>query len=174
MYLEYLEFKNPNSVHEIKISKFHHNKKTSYVFVRDVAKVIDILLKKNIQNEILNLGFDQAMSINDVLELIASFLKHNMEKRIICVPVDNCANYIYEPFPSVTKGPVNTSKIKQLLEFEFSDLNNCFEESVEFYNSAYSKFNEERHQIEKELKKEWIKEKFDRELFSKFIDHHLN
>ncbi|RNA09022.1 chloroplast stem-loop binding of 41 kDa chloroplastic-like [Brachionus plicatilis] len=160
MYLEFLEYKNPGGIHEIKISKFYHNKKTSYVFVRDVARVIDLLLKTNKQNEIVNLGFEQAMSINDLLALIALFIKPGMDQRIKCVSVENCANYIYEPFPSVTKAP-------------FSDLNNSFEECVRFYQSAYSKFESERRQIEKELKKEWIKDINDQEIFKKFINQFL-
>lgn len=174
MYLEFLEYKNPEAIHQIKISKYYHNKKTSYVCVRDIARIIDLLLKKNIRNEIFNLGFDQAMSINDILALIASFIKPGMDKRINCEPVDNCADYIYEPFPSVTKGPVNTAKIKEVFDFKFSDFKDCFEKCVRFYQSAYSKFESERKQVEKELKKEWIKDKNENEIFKKFIDQFLN
>ncbi|CAF0818450.1 unnamed protein product [Brachionus calyciflorus] len=173
MYLEFLEYKNPGQKHEIEISKFYLDKKTSYVYVGDVAKVIKKVLDSNVKNEIFNLGYDETLTIGDVLSLIGSFIKPGLADRIKCVPVENCAKYIYEPFPSVTKGPVSTEKVKQILGFEPSNLNETFKESVEFYKDAYEKFESDRRIIEKELKNEWIKSKNEQEKFKNFINSYI-
>lgn len=169
MYLEYLEFKNPDQMHEIQISKFYINKKTSYVYVYDVAKVVNQLLKSNVRNEIFNLGFDESLSISDVLSLMATFIKPGLESRVKCVPIENNVRYIYEPFPSVTKGPVSTDKAKKILGFKPSDLKESFKECVEFYQNSYDKYASERRAIEKELKNEWIKDSVEQEIFKIFI-----
>ena len=57
MWLQYLNYKDFSIEHEICIPKLYFNLKTSYVYVKDVAKVIDLILKSDIKNEAFNLGF---------------------------------------------------------------------------------------------------------------------
>lgn len=56
MWLQYLFYANPKGQIEIPIPKFFYNKKTSYVYVKDVARAVDLILKSDIKNEIFNLG----------------------------------------------------------------------------------------------------------------------
>ena len=156
-------------MHEIQISKFYLNKKTSYVYVRDVATIVYQLLKSDVKNEIFNLGFDESLSISDVLCLMGSFIKPGLESRIKCVPVEDNVRYIYEPFPSVTKGSVSTEKAKKILGYKPSDLKESFGSCVDFYKNSYIKYASERRVIEKELKNEWIKDPVEQEIFKNFI-----
>ena len=57
MWLQYLAYAYPpQTEHEICIPKFYFSRKTSYVYVRDVARFIDLILKSDVKNEIFNLG----------------------------------------------------------------------------------------------------------------------
>jgi nucleoside-diphosphate-sugar epimerase len=56
MLLQYLDYTDQNGKHEILIPKAVFDKKTSYVYVKDVSRVINQLLKSDIQNEIFNIG----------------------------------------------------------------------------------------------------------------------
>ena len=44
------------SKYEIEIPKFFMNKKTSYVYVKDIAKAISAILKSDVKNQIFNIG----------------------------------------------------------------------------------------------------------------------
>ncbi len=57
MWLQYLNYQDSSIEHEICIPKLYFNLKTSYVYVKDVAQVIDLILKSDIKNEAFNLGF---------------------------------------------------------------------------------------------------------------------
>jgi nucleoside-diphosphate-sugar epimerase len=56
-YLIYL-YKKDKVEQMVEIPRFYYNKKTSYVYVKDVARVCNILLTSSahIRNEIFNLG----------------------------------------------------------------------------------------------------------------------
>jgi nucleoside-diphosphate-sugar epimerase len=56
MLLQYLHHSNPSGPHEILIPKAVYEKRTSYVYVKDVAIVVHRLLKGDIKNEIFNIG----------------------------------------------------------------------------------------------------------------------
>ncbi len=73
-------------------------------------------------------------------------------------------------FPSVTKGPIDVSKFNKRFDFQPYDISDALRETIEFLNQAYAKFPRERLEIEKEVKKEYLK-KNDLDKFSLFIHH---
>lgn len=163
MYLEYLNFKNSS---QIEISNEYFNKKTSYVYVYDVAKVILSILKSNIKNEIFNIGFDVNLSINELYQKMATVIDSNFNLNFIQTNKD-----INHPFPSVNKS-ININKIKRILNFEPTSIEQALNETIQFYKNAYSKFPNEMKSIEKCLKKEYLK-KDEHLLFNTFINNKI-
>jgi nucleoside-diphosphate-sugar epimerase len=51
-----MDHSTPNQPHEIIVPKVVYNMRTSYVYVRDVAVVVQRLLRGDIKNEIFNIG----------------------------------------------------------------------------------------------------------------------
>lgn len=64
-----------------------------------------------------------------------------------------------EPFPSVTKAPIDTSKFKSFFNFKFTKIEDAIRETVIFYNLAYKMFPNERRRTAKEL----VEDNFDDE-----------
>lgn len=59
MYIEFIDYqiKKKNLLkYDIEIPKYFMNKKTSYVYVKDIAKAINLILKSDIRNQIFNIG----------------------------------------------------------------------------------------------------------------------
>ena len=55
--LGYIDHLNSNNEEfEISIPSAYYQKKTSYVYVKDIASVIIEILKSGVQNEVFNLG----------------------------------------------------------------------------------------------------------------------
>jgi hypothetical protein len=59
----------------------------------------------------------------------------------------------YHSFPSVSKGPVNIEKIKSLLNFNATNVDQAFRETIEFYDNAFKFYSNERKLIVKEIRK---------------------
>ena len=163
MYLEYLNFINSS---QIEISDEYFNKKTSYVYVYDVARVILSILKSNIKNEIFNIGFDVNLSINELYQKMATLIDSNFSLNFIQTNKD-----INHPFPSVNKS-ININKIKRILNFEPTSIEQALNETIQFFKNAYSKFPNEMKSIEKCLKKEFLK-KDEHLLFNTFINNKI-
>jgi hypothetical protein len=81
----------------------------------------------------------------------------------------------YYPFPSVTKGPISIQKLKKShIPFQPYDVKVAFSQMVEFYKQAFYKFPKMRHDIEIEIKKEFLKNNRDKiETFNAFISKKL-
>lgn len=108
---------------------------------------------------------------------MASFIKPGLENRLEFVLTDNthsADNLIFNPFPSVTRGPISIEKIKTVLGFTpVVSMSELFRECVEFYRQAYVRFPKMRQQVEKEVKKDLnIKSNIDKENFEKFIKNY--
>ena len=59
MYIQFIHYqiKEKNLLkYDIEIPKYFMNKKTSYVYVKDIAKAIHLVLQSDIRNQILNIG----------------------------------------------------------------------------------------------------------------------
>ena len=57
MWLQYLNESFKHSIkHDVLIPEVYYNKKTSYVYVKDIARVINAILSSDLKNEILNVG----------------------------------------------------------------------------------------------------------------------
>ena len=65
--------------------------------------------------------------------------------------------------------PVDTSKIKNKLNFQFSNIKDSFEDIIEFYNAAYKQFPSERRLIAKDVAKQMYQTDEDRDAFKDFI-----
>ena len=90
------------------------------------------------------------------------------------ISVDNADGCPSHSFPSVTKGAVNTKKIKDRFNFEPTNIEEAFKETIDFYNNAYHKYPKHREIIEKELKKKVLKPSSDEKLkFKDFIKNVL-
>jgi hypothetical protein len=78
-------------------------------------------------------------------------------------------NKIIDDFPSVTKGSVNITKVKRMLNFQPSNLNEAIQDTVTFYNEAYKRFPNERKRNEEKLIKRLAKREEDKHNFEIFI-----
>ncbi len=59
MWLQYIERNQQNEkLLSIPIPSFFYNKKTSYIYVKDIAQLVENLLENQVQNEIFNIGKD--------------------------------------------------------------------------------------------------------------------
>ncbi len=56
MWLQYLSYSYPNQKLDIYIPKKLHDLKTSFVYLKDVAKIVNQIMDSNIKNEIFNIG----------------------------------------------------------------------------------------------------------------------
>lgn len=58
MWLQYIDIMQQNGkLCSIPISSFLFDKKTSYIYVKDISRIIaSLLLQKNVKNEIFNIG----------------------------------------------------------------------------------------------------------------------
>ena len=58
MYLQYLAFLESTigNFHEIRIPELYFDRKTSFTYVKDVAKAILVVLQSEVRNEIFNIG----------------------------------------------------------------------------------------------------------------------
>jgi nucleoside-diphosphate-sugar epimerase len=70
MWLQYLAHCYPNSKLDIFIPKKYIELKTSYVYVKDVARTVNQLLHSNIKNEIFNIGIFIFIRLDFKLEKI--------------------------------------------------------------------------------------------------------
>ena len=177
MWLQYLSFKSSSLEHEIFIPKFYFNLKTSYVYVKDIAKLIDAILKSNIKNETFNLGFKESLSLIDLINLIAKFVTENSssELKLKFISVDNIDDSPPHSFPSVTKGSICSDKIKKLLNFEFTQIETAIKETIDFYNCAYCRYPKHRKEIEKDLIKDVLKKSTEEKIiFNNFIEKFTN
>jgi hypothetical protein len=85
--------------------------------------------------------------------------------------IDDCPSH---SFPSVTKGQVSTDKIKRCLNFEFNSIEDAFKETIAFYNSAYRHYPKHRKEIEKDIKKEFLKKcTTEMSIFTDFIENFM-
>ena len=64
---------------------------------------------------------------------------------------------------------MNIDKLKNVLNFRATSIQEAFEETVEFYEQARFVYAKERIRIEKELKKNFFKKKNEAERFSEFL-----
>ncbi len=53
-FVYYLQKKGKNMT--IEIPSMFYNKKTSYVYVRDIARTVGLFLSRNVYNEVFNIG----------------------------------------------------------------------------------------------------------------------
>lgn len=90
-----------------------------YIYAEDVARVIIDLLKKNVGNQVLNVGTSSGHSINEILgiikNLVPSFLIEYKEQRSFDVPkvvlnTKALGNYVDFKFTTLEEGINNTFK----------------------------------------------------------------
>lgn len=104
--------------------------------------------------------------MKDFNQLLASIVEPGLENQLTYV-MDEKSDY--DLFPSVNRGPINVHKLKSMLQFEPSNINEALKESVQFYDTAYAKFPEERRSIEKSLKRMLFQTPEKVDSFDKFI-----
>lgn len=56
MWFQYLCFTYPDITQIIRVPKSFYNKKTSYIYVKDIARIIHIVLHSDVKNEVFNIG----------------------------------------------------------------------------------------------------------------------
>lgn len=93
----------------VHIPKDYQYLKTSYVYVKDVARAILAALRNpDSWNEVYNLSIDRPLTIEEFLKGLAQELN---------VTVDFDYEGEFNLFPSVTRGTVNIDKVKRALRF---------------------------------------------------------
>jgi hypothetical protein len=64
---------------------------------------------------------------------------------------------------------VDTTKIKRILNFQFSNILDSIKDIVDFYNKAYKEFPSERRLIAKDVAKQIYRSDEERDAFKDFI-----
>ena len=78
-----------------------------YIYIDDLANAVcQILMKDDLENEVLNIGSGYGYSINEVLKIIRGI-----------VPCDFEVNYVESRRSDVTSMILNNDKIKKLIKF---------------------------------------------------------
>lgn len=116
---------------------------TSYVYVKDVAKMInktvsDILSgNKTAQFGQYNIAFPEEYCAKTLLDSIQRTLGvKGVEYRY--------SDRAYHLYPSVTRGPVDISKVTEVLQFTATPWNEAVEETTNFFKDALLKYKDER------------------------------
>lgn len=119
------------------------NLMTSYVYVKDVADLIARLgdEPETFRNLIVNVALEGPKGLAHVLDGIRT------ELNVADVEYDVTASESnFNLFPSVTRGPVDVSKLKSLLDWSPTPWNVVFRDIVGFFKSAIGKFPHEREE----------------------------
>ena len=91
------------------------------------------------------------MTLIDFHNKIASIIRPGFESNLNYI---KCQDELdYHLFPSVNRGSMSIEKLKNLLNFQPTNIQEAFEETVKFYEKARFIHLKERIRIEKELKK---------------------
>jgi len=106
---------------------------------------------------------------------MAKLVVENSSLKLKFKSVENIDDCPPHSFPSVTKGSVSTEKMGRcLLNFEFTSIEDAFKETIAFYNSAYRQYPKHRKEIEKDIKKEFLKKcTTEMSIFTDFIENFM-
>jgi hypothetical protein len=118
-------------------------------------------------NILFDKGYDEHLTLVEFIKLLASIIKPDFEKLLKFKVEKNC-RFKHE-FPSVTVAPVDTTKIKRILNFQFSNILDSIKDIVDFYNKAYKEFPSERRLIAKDVAKQIYRSDEERDAFKDFI-----
>uniref|UniRef100_T1IJ26 NAD-dependent epimerase/dehydratase domain-containing protein n=1 Tax=Strigamia maritima TaxID=126957 RepID=T1IJ26_STRMM len=119
---------------------------TSYVYVKDVAAVLlkMVLEKEKVKNDVYNVALESAYTLPALLEGIAGEMGIN---NVEFTPTGKTPSNFSFPFPSVTRGGVDISKVKMTLNWTPTPFPDVIKETVEFYKTALVKFPNERGEV---------------------------
>ncbi len=93
----------------VQIPADYRELKTSYVYVKDVARAIHAAINKpESWNDVYNLAIDRPLSLEEFITDMAKELN---------MTVDYDYEGEFNLFPSVTRGSVNIDKVKRVLRF---------------------------------------------------------
>ena len=177
MWLEYLNFNQDKNEIKIPIPKYYFNRKTSFVYVNDIARLVNLILTSddlNLKNEIVNVAFETPLTLIDFIKLIASFVDENFGKRLEFIEQETIEHdSISHGFPSVNKTYLSIEKLLSKFNFKPSDLKESLHRVFQFYSEAYSKFPRHCKTIEKDLKNE-LKTNLKDEKLNDFIFNKLS
>lgn len=127
---------------------------TSYVYVKDVGKAVELVLKLNVQDEIFNIGFDEPKRLEDLLRAIAINVGVSESQMSELLNKKGEGGELPSGefgFPSVFRGPIDCSKAKKQLQFEAADWSAAIRDTTEFYQRAIIGFPDERDEVVKDF-----------------------
>lgn len=127
------------------------NRPLSFVYSLDVGKLIASLAypgyPSNVFNHAYNLGFKETITLKEMITFIADWLKNGPTKFD-----ESDAAYINHGFPSVSLGPVDTTKATIMLNWAPTNIYKALIELCEFYEGAQYNL-EYKHIIDRVLDK---------------------
>ncbi|XP_035701133.1 chloroplast stem-loop binding protein of 41 kDa b, chloroplastic isoform X2 [Folsomia candida] len=120
--------------------------KTSYVYVKDVARAILLALNKpESWKSVYNLGLEEPLTLQEFFERMAVAVRGQGREAVTFDTGE------FNVFPSVSRGSVTIEKAKRVLEWEPSTWETVFKETVPFYKEAFYKFTSERDDASNQL-----------------------
>ena len=122
---------------------------------------------KSFNDIFFNKGYDEHLTLVEFIKLLAPIIKPDFEKVLKFKEEKNC-RFKHE-FPSVTVAPLDTTRIKRILNFQFSNILDSIKDIVDFYNKAYKEFPSERRLIAKDVAKQIYRSDEERDAFKDFI-----
>ncbi|ODN03479.1 Trifunctional UDP-glucose 4,6-dehydratase/UDP-4-keto-6-deoxy-D-glucose 3,5-epimerase/UDP-4-keto-L-rhamnose-reductase RHM3 [Orchesella cincta] len=118
----------------VHVPKEYRYLKTSYVYVKDIAKAVFAGINKpEAWNDMYNLAIDRSLTLEEFVTDMAKELNETVEFDF---------EGEFNLFPSVTRGAVNIDKVKRVLRFVPTKWETVLKETVEFYKEGFYQFSE--------------------------------
>ena len=133
----------------VTIPKFLVNYDNSFVYVDDVASIIQNLTQPAMPtveavDQAFNLAWHENITVEQLLRTIEEEL--GIEKQVFKIDEESNTMYLY---PTVRIGPIDSSKAKNLLGWNPTPFKDAIHETVKFYEEAIAseKFQTQRDEI---------------------------
>ena len=116
----------------VTIPKSLRNSPLSFVYSQDVAQLIysltDDVYDSHVYNQAYNLAFDETISLKDLFTTMTRFLGNES--------IEISEGEFGIGFPSVMRGPVDTQKAVDLLNWKPTPIKQALHDIIQFYNEA--------------------------------------
>lgn len=91
-----------------------------YIYVKDLAKIVHLLISKGIRNEIINIGSGIGVSINQIIDTLKKIINYK-----------NSIEYTEAPLSDVPKIILETKKMEGMIQYQLCSIEEGIQKTVE-------------------------------------------
>ena len=92
-----------------------------YIYVKDLAKIVHLLISKGIRNEIINIGSGIGVSINQIIDTLKKIINYK-----------NSIEYTEAPLSDVPKIILETKKLKGMIQYQLFNIEEGIQKTVKY------------------------------------------